>query len=111
MRAAGVELEEMRAAVEEEVHASLQSGQSLKSLGKKVIRFTDKSHFFPVQWDHSGLVDGIARLRAAVEAVGAFPGVHARPGIGPALSLANVILALRTHLAAEDWHALGAELE
>ena len=111
VRAAGIEVEEMRQQVVAHLSGAIELGRSLKIVGKKVNVFVDKSYFLPITWDHSGIADGIVKLRAAVGSVGAFPGVAEREGVGPMLELASLLLKLRQMIDKEDWAALGAALD
>ena len=68
--AAQTEFDETRQLTEDELSSALISGRSLKQIGKKTtISFADNSYVVEVLWDHSGLKDGMERLRcgAAVD--------------------------------------------
>ena len=106
VRAATLEVEEMRTRVIGDLSDAMSAGRSLKVVGKKVNVFVDKTYFLPIAWDHSGLSGGLAGLKAAVNAVGAFPGVSDKPEVGPMLTLATLLLRLRTLIAAEQWSEL-----
>ena len=106
VRNAGIELEEMRAWIETELKAALESGRSLKIVGKPVKVFIDKSQFLPVSWDHTSMNEGVERLKKAVATVSAFPGVKERQGIGPLLELASLIARLRTLILKTEAAAL-----
>jgi len=111
VRAAGIEVEEMRVQVVHQLTAALEQGRSLKIVGKKVRVFVDNSHFLPITFDHSGMAEGVEKLEAAVAAVGAFPGVADREGVGAQLELASLVLKLRHLIVKEDWAELGASLD
>lgn len=43
-------------------------------VGKKtLLNFSDSSYVVDISWDHSGMSDGINRLREAITVVAAFP--------------------------------------
>jgi len=120
VRSAGMEVDDMRQHVETELRNALESGHSLKIVGKAVKVFVDKSHFLPITWDHSSVKDGLARLQAAHTAVSSFPGVAEREGVGALLELAALVARLRKLLLSTDassmlktdpWEQLGAALE
>ena len=108
---AGKELEEMRAATEAELkEALLSSGRSVKVVGAKPVRVvTTGDFYYPLEWQHAGMEEGLERLAAAVDAVQKFP--EQRAGIDDLLAEATHAAAIRKLILASDWAGLRKALE
>jgi hypothetical protein len=63
---AAVELEQMRTATESALREALLVGRSVKVVGTKKIRM-GADWFVNVEWDHSGINDGLERLETAAQ--------------------------------------------
>jgi len=106
---AAVELEQMRTATESALREALLVGRSVKVVGTKKIRM-GADWFVNVEWDHSGINDGLERLETAAQVVREFP--------PPRADAAEELLAqtehsskLRTMCRDASWGPLRALLE